>query len=423
MSWLSIPLPNPFKSLNFSFDDDEVSSDSERSQRDSAVGSSGAVASPGGVKDDISAIGETIGRQLRGVAAFLVPPPQPPQSSAGDDDGEDSSSQTLAGIRSDLAEIGGSFKSSLSLFSTSKAVSELSKLASNILQLNDENEGYEDEESAARLGITHEVIEFVKELSTRPECWTDFPLTLNDDFNMSDAQIAHALVVEQLLPSLASIRESLGADMSDKRFWMIYFILLFPRLDENDRELLSTPEVVEARDTLLLMLQNKKSLDACNSEESEIDESIKANSDPDKAETQNVLSEEKAISAESFKEPRGMENKDHESVNWSEEEVVNTRSTYANKQLKSEDDVSFSDLEDDDSDSSNRRLGSGMGHAGPSSRPGSSDWVRLNKNAETTGSGSREVQPKYQDRDYSEDDETNDWLTVDDFDPASMAAV
>ncbi|GAB4828242.1 hypothetical protein Ancab_035154 [Ancistrocladus abbreviatus] len=422
MSWLSIPLPNPFKALQFTDDDEEaIPSDSNQPQLDDNAAAVGA----GGVKDDLSVISETIGRQLRGVAAFLAPPSQPSQSAAHDDDNgdvggdsADSSSPTFAGIKSDLAEIGGSFKSSLSLLSANKAVSELSRFASNFLQLNDDNEGDDggggEEEGVAVVGITDEVVEFVKETSLRSECWSDFPLELNDEFNMSPMQSEHALVIEQLVPNLAALRDRLSADMSDQQFWMIYFILLLPRLDEDDFELLSTPEIVEARNTLLLMLKNKRN----NTGESQTDTSFQSVLSKEAMERNS--SEEKLVLALSSEASRGTETETIE--RWSEEEDANSGSIHAQNQLKNEDDVSFSDLEDDDGDFLNRQPCSGpVQFAVASSRDGPSEWVRLNKNVETGGDRQGEGQIKSRDRD-SEDDETNDWLAIDDFDPASMAA-
>lgn len=64
------------------------------------------------------------------------------------------------------------------------------------------------------------------------------------DFDMSDAQQEHALAVEQLVPRLAALRMELCPGyMSEAWFWKIYFILLHPRLDLPDAEVLSTPQV------------------------------------------------------------------------------------------------------------------------------------------------------------------------------------
>ncbi|KAK8991277.1 hypothetical protein V6N11_062295 [Hibiscus sabdariffa] len=98
----------------------------------------------GGVKDDLSVIGETIGRRLRGVAAFLAPPPAVTTAERGTEEEEEEeqrwSSDKLVGIRNDLAEIGGSFKSGLSLLSSNKAVSEISRFASSFLQFPDQDD-------------------------------------------------------------------------------------------------------------------------------------------------------------------------------------------------------------------------------------------------------------------------------------------
>lgn len=118
---------------------------------------------------------------FRGVAAFLVPPP-----SSVEDDGDRvaaESSQAIEGIRNDLAEIGDSFKSSLSLLASNKAVSEISKFASNFLKFKDDEVGgqveEEDEvEEEDMIGITDEVVDFVRTISYRPQLWTDFPISL-----------------------------------------------------------------------------------------------------------------------------------------------------------------------------------------------------------------------------------------------------
>lgn len=139
----------------------------------------------GGVKDDLSLIGETISRQFRGVAAFLAPPPltanerqsklaPAPQWS----DSPSSPSAVLLGIRNDLVEIGGSFKSGLSMLSSNKAVTRISKFVSNLLRFQNQDE-YEDEFDGVP-GITKDVLEFVQKISQRAGCWTEFPLSLDD---------------------------------------------------------------------------------------------------------------------------------------------------------------------------------------------------------------------------------------------------
>lgn len=64
---------------------------------------------------------------------------------------------------------------------------------------------------------------------------------------MSDDQHEHAVVVERLVPSLASLRIELCPEyMSENCFWMIYFVLLHPKLSQHDALLLSTPQVISS---------------------------------------------------------------------------------------------------------------------------------------------------------------------------------
>ncbi|CAH1424027.1 unnamed protein product [Lactuca virosa] len=353
-SWFSLSLPNPFNS------------DEEKSPPQSPTAT--ATAKPG-----FSIITQTIGRQLHNVASFLAPPPQQPSSSTpplqSDDSGEASPSSTSSytGIKNDLAEIGGSFKTGLSLLSSNKAVSEISKFASNLLQFDQGDDHDHDLEEIDPVGVTDDVINFVQEISIRPECWIDFPLSLqNQDFDLSDIQRDHTSAIQQLVPSLTTLRHKIHNHMSEQHFWMIYFILLLPRLKEDDYMLLSTPEIVEIREVLLQKLRNK------NNTSMELSEDTKGNTS---------LSE------------KGSE------VNSSEQ---------ANKSTKSEhheDDVSFSDLEDEDNDLSGRLSGIRQRESSRvSSASETSDWVRLNERKTN------------QSRHYSESEESSDWQAVGDVD-------
>ncbi|XP_021276360.1 uncharacterized protein LOC110410808 isoform X2 [Herrania umbratica] len=239
-----------------------------------------------GVKEDLSVLGETIGRQLRGVAAFLAPPPSsPPSVTAAEREQQDQEkeeeqeqpSDKLVGIRNDLAEIGGSFKSGLSLLSSNKAVTEISRFASGFLQLpsqddhgqNDDDDDDDDDDDGVP-GITEDVVAFVKEISNRPEFWTDFPLSLHNDFKMSEAQREHAENIEHLVPSFEDLKVNLHSHMGDERFWMIYFILLLPRLNEHDFELLSTPEQIHPHSILLFISLRSDSPVCCSISEKSI---------------------------------------------------------------------------------------------------------------------------------------------------------
>lgn len=59
---------------------------------------------------------------------------------------------------------------------------------------------------------------------------------------MSDVQREHAATIEDLVPSLATLKHEISNYLNEEQFWMVYFILLLPRLNENDSKLLSTPE-------------------------------------------------------------------------------------------------------------------------------------------------------------------------------------
>uniref|UniRef100_A0A5B6ZTE5 Putative BSD domain-containing protein n=1 Tax=Davidia involucrata TaxID=16924 RepID=A0A5B6ZTE5_DAVIN len=405
-SWLSISLPNPFKS-----DDLNPSHPPENTDH--------SPSHPGGVKEDLFVIGHTIGRQLRGVAAAFLAP-QPPLHSAPDTaSSTDSSSQAFIGIKNDLVEIGGTFKSGLSLLSTNKAVTEISRFASNLLQF---NEGYENKDTFEVAGIAGEVLGFVQEISLRPECWTDFPSSLENDFVMSDAQREHALTIEHLVPSLATLRRKLQSNLSVEQFWMIYFLLLLPRLNEHDSKLLSTPEIVDAREILLQKLQNKRN---ARVEASEIVNSSQEGDKVNYTQGNSSTSHGKQVSAEAVKSAQGIENDDHENTEqWLDEEDVNTcTAADAQKQPENEEDVSFSDLEDDDNDLSGRLSGSRLALDNMVSSPsGSNEWVRLNENSGTQGGRQKAGRTNSREKD-SEGEESNDWLTVDDLDLDSLTTV
>lgn len=69
-------------------------------------------------------------------------------------------------------------------------------------------------------------------------------MTQISDFELSDAQYEHAMAVERLAPSLASLRIELCPEyMNENCFWRIYFVLLHPKLNKDDALLLSTPQV------------------------------------------------------------------------------------------------------------------------------------------------------------------------------------
>lgn len=328
-------------------------------------------------------------------------------------------------------EIGDSFKSSLSLFSSTKTVSEISKLASNFLQFGDESndrenaeegdgdDDYDDDEEEI-VGITDEVVDFVSTISQRPQLWTDFPLSLPSEFSMSDSQKEHVASIVQFVPGLESLRQKVCHELSDRKFWMIYFVLLLPRLNGNDLELLSTPEIVEVRETLLQQLQSKKDPQPEASKDSEtVDASEKDVKVGGQHRSESKL-EEQNISAETANASHGKDSlQGEERQEKLKDEKTKGTTSYADK---NEDDVSFSDLEDDDdTDISDKLQGSKPTHTKKvSSSSESHEWIKLNENSRGQGSQQKAGQSSHRDKD-SEGEESSDWLTVDDIDSDSLA--
>ena len=62
------------------------------------------------------------------------------------------------------------------MLSNANAVVEISKIASSFLPFVPE----EEEEEVDAVGVTEEVVVFVRHISTSPETWLDFPLFVND---------------------------------------------------------------------------------------------------------------------------------------------------------------------------------------------------------------------------------------------------
>ncbi|XP_022741153.1 uncharacterized protein LOC111292823 [Durio zibethinus] len=489
MSWLARSIVN---SLKLDEDDDghanavpnpKLESDPQPKQLSPTHShSSSDPNSPRGVKEDLSELTKTLTRQFWGVASFLAPPPppsmdQPPDHTVEEekslrplsDDAEELSDEALiAGIRSDLSEIGGKFKTGISKLSNNIAVSEFTKIASNFLQFGSEEESLEKYESGNVVGLTEEVVAFVRDIAMHPETWLDFPVRDDDDFDdfdMSDAQQEHALAVERLAPRLAALRiELCPGYMSEGCFWMIYFVLLHPRLNKHDAELLSTPQIVEARAMLMQGLQHRAKArmaeDHSESGTSSImadlpcEESISVNSVtqstpvPLKAsgteiaatavaveiekEMHPVQSTEMQVVDKSVIEEGPMKETKHQysasgssgisiekfeddADDWLKEEtseVVGTGATTI--PLGNDEDVSFSDLEDDDDvPISYKKVTSGS----DSSTKDSRDWVQLGRSSTDSGKdvgcagdkhyGSEQVSTR-----NPETKESNDWLDI-----------
>ncbi|GKV10396.1 hypothetical protein SLEP1_g21767 [Rubroshorea leprosula] len=221
-----------------------------------------------GVKEDLTELKQSLTRQLWGVATFLAPPPEHldhqfddrlssdlNRSQQSDQSGEQEElvDSAGAGIRSDFVDIGGN----------------LSKMASGYFPFgsrengegNEEGNEEEENEEFSAVGITDEVLAFASNIAHHPETWLDFPLDPDedlDDFIMSDAQREHALIIQHLSPRLAALRiELCPCHMSESYFWKVYFVLLHSRLDKEDAEVLSTPQIIEARAMWMKELQKQ----------------------------------------------------------------------------------------------------------------------------------------------------------------------
>lgn len=207
MSWLARSIANTLK-----LDDDEEENDNvSPSKRDHSTGKPGAESeqnqeqsddpssptSPSrGVREDLSELTKTLSRQFWGVASFLAPPPsQQQQSESGkplnefgsepepesDPDQGGSDAVGPAGIRNDFAELGGRFRSGISKLSNNMAVSEITKIASNILQLGSDEEDDDESWTKGAVGVTEEVVAFARDIAMHPETWLDFPLPENEE--------------------------------------------------------------------------------------------------------------------------------------------------------------------------------------------------------------------------------------------------
>ncbi|GMH13645.1 hypothetical protein Nepgr_015486 [Nepenthes gracilis] len=236
-------------------------------------------------KEDFSEFTEILTRELWGVANFLAPPPtytpsgshdqcdhcpvtecnrrEPTNPSVSGDD-ESSVDAHIAGIAGDRSKSIGRVSEEFSRFSNVREASEDSRFEASY---NWFGSMYEDEDWIGQaVGITDEVLAFAGNIAHHPETWLDFPIDEEDDlddFTMSDSQKLHALAIEHLTPRLAALRiEFCPAHMSEGYFWKVYFVLLHSRLNKQDAQLLSTPQVVEARVKWMQELQKQTKIES-----------------------------------------------------------------------------------------------------------------------------------------------------------------
>ncbi|KAK4713488.1 hypothetical protein R3W88_019395 [Solanum pinnatisectum] len=263
MSWLSRSLANSLrldeeegdkdKTQNYHFSNSRGDEDSTYRERDlenrfdNTVGSFD-VNEGGGVKEDLSELKQTLTRQLWGVSSFLASPPPPPPPPV----------PVVRTVKLDLNRIESVDRSNLS------GESEKEYVGDYLGYSNYEEEEVEDSVYDA-VGVTNEALTFARNIAHHPETWLDFSLEEEefDDFEISETQQKHAFAVERLAPGLAALRiELCPVHMTEGYFWMVYFVLLHTRLNKHDAELLSTPQLVEARSLWMQELQKKTKPDS-----------------------------------------------------------------------------------------------------------------------------------------------------------------
>nr|ACU20185.1 unknown [Glycine max] len=338
-------------------------------------------------------------------------------------------------------------------------MSWFARTIANSLRLDDDDDGV--------LGVTEDVVAFARSVALHPETWLDFPLPDDedsDDFDLSDAQQEHALAVEHLAPSLAALRMELCPGyMSDGNFWKIYFVLVHPRLSKTDAAILSTPQIMEARAMLT------QALDKRSKEKKESDLSAGGNI-PSKEEEQHLFVPSNAqlepvplqtsaaeaapsvvvsdvemekhvvpeiIDKSVVKEAPVISSAEQSSSGSTNRFLDETYDDDADDWLKEEDtsemvgpsgtsvhtgndeDVSFSDLEEDDGDvhESYKKTRSGS----DSSTKDSRDWVQLGRSSPNSDKDINSVEGKHVGSQHSSarnsvTKDSNDWLNVDDID-------
>ncbi|KAI3785160.1 hypothetical protein L1987_44273 [Smallanthus sonchifolius] len=466
MSWFARSIANTFQ---LDVEDDDQRSPNHNANKDISTDQKGEheleeddspLSPERGVKEDLSEITKTLTRQFWGVASFLAPPPPAEHSNKQSDpsDPEDAAPEAISGIRRDFAEIGGRFRSGISKLSTNIDVSEITKLASNFLQISPDGGDYVLSRDAEAIGVTDEVLTFVRDITMHPETWLGFPLPEDeddcDDFELSDAQQEHALTVESLAPRLAALRiELCPGYMSESSFWKIYFVLLHPRLEPHAAELLSTPEIVKARASLTQGLKAHSNSqtnadegfpypepkpDSSQEEHSPVPLetsttksttcviSTDAETEKHYIPSQEVQIVDKSVIQEESRNKTKVEDQnlpsnitssnvveDKDEDDWLKEDSSENIATGTTTiPIDHDEDVSFSDLEEDedgDAPTNYKKTASGS----DSSTKDSRDWVRLGSDSSTvdhTGQVSG--------ANGSEMKESNDWLDVDDIDVA-----
>lgn len=140
------------------------------------------------------------------------------------------------------------------------SIGGLSRLANSFIPFARDIVGEISRRDYYAVGLTDEVVSFADNIAGHPETFLEFPFPQDEDddgFEMTEIQEEHTKAVEQLSSKLEAVhRELCPAFLSDGRFWKIYFALLHSRLSKEDAELLSTPQILKIRE---LLLQPKES--------------------------------------------------------------------------------------------------------------------------------------------------------------------
>ncbi|KAG8384252.1 hypothetical protein BUALT_Bualt04G0098800 [Buddleja alternifolia] len=408
MSWWPRSIANSLKLDDNDEDEDEVKIvPKPEPQNDDA---SSPTSPSRGVKEDLSELTKTLTSQFWGVASFLAPPPLPEPKS--DPETSEPEPDSLLGIKGDFAEIGGKFRSGISRLSNNINVSEITKIASNFLQL--ESDG-EDEETGKRegldslsegaVGVTEEVVAFVRDIAMHPETWLDFPLpdTVGDDVERVVILIgvsyriveARALLAHELKNRTTTKPE----DVSEKKSFDSEETAV-----SHHEEPLSVPSPV---------ISEKKQDEASDlkistSTTQATSEIMKPSVDSNKSQiVEKSVIEEKDGSKVKNPFPKSgpvnVEKDDDDADDWLKEETSEISGAVGNTvPIENEDDVSFSDLEeDDDGDVPTSYRKSNYSSSDKDSR----DWVQLGKSSSDV---------KHSSDNENANKESNDWLDVDD---------
>ncbi|CAI6006156.1 unnamed protein product [Closterium sp. NIES-65] len=117
-------------------------------------------------------------------------------------------------------------------------------------------------EAEVAVGVTADVVQFAQNLSGHPETWIEFPLPdeedEEEDFEVAGEQEEHIEAVEARVPRLVALRMELTPQhLSERRFWKIYFVLLHSRIPPAAAARLSTPPILRARDQVLAALRQQ----------------------------------------------------------------------------------------------------------------------------------------------------------------------